>query len=56
VERHADGSVVAEYEVTDPGAFRSHVAGYLDRAEIVEPVEMREQMVAWLQRIASDAP
>jgi proteasome accessory factor B len=52
-ERRPDGSVVFEVAVTNPGAMRSFVLGYLDHAEILAPPEMRAEMVAWLESIAA---
>lgn len=52
VETGVDGAVVAEVEVTNRGAFRSLVAGFLERAEVLEPPELRADMVAWLEQLA----
>jgi proteasome accessory factor B len=43
-----DGSVVVELPVTNRDAFRSFVLGFLDHAEVLEPPELRAEMVAWL--------
>lgn len=52
VERYADGSVDIELDVTNPDGFRSWVLGFVDRAEVLGPPELREQIIAWLQHVA----
>jgi predicted DNA-binding transcriptional regulator YafY len=47
-----DGAVVLELGVTNRDAFRSFVLGFLDHAEVLEPAELRDDLVAWLQEIA----
>jgi proteasome accessory factor B len=44
-----DGGVVAELEVRNHEAFRSFVLSFLDHAEILEPPELRESMIEWLE-------
>lgn len=53
VEQREDGSVVLELAVTNPPAFRSFVLGFLDHAEVLEPPELRAELVEWLEAIAS---
>lgn len=53
VQRGEDGEVVVELRVTNRAAFRSWVLGLLDRAEVVEPAELRADIVAWLERLAA---
>ena len=48
VEEDADGSVVVELPVTNRAAFRSFVLTFLEHAEILEPPELRDDLVAWL--------
>jgi predicted DNA-binding transcriptional regulator YafY len=48
-ERRADGSVVLAVRVTNRAAFRSFVLGFLDHAEVLEPQELREEFVEWLE-------
>jgi proteasome accessory factor B len=48
VEEDADGSVVVELPVTNRAAFRSFVLSFLEHAEILEPPELRDDLVAWL--------
>ena len=53
VERADDGSVVLELEVTNRSRFRSWLLGLLDHAEVLEPPELREDVVAWLRATAA---
>ncbi|MEQ1786861.1 MAG: WYL domain-containing protein [Acidimicrobiales bacterium] len=48
VEDAPDGSVVVELPVTNRAAFRSFVLSFLDHAEILEPAELRDDLIAWL--------
>jgi len=47
-----DGSVELEMTVTNRAAFRTFVLGYLDHAEVLDPPELRAEIVAWLERCA----
>src|SRR5438067_5255373 len=49
--RGDDGSVVLGVTVTNRGAFRSFVLGFLDHAEVLDPPELREELTAWLERL-----
>src|SRR5438067_3934040 len=51
-ERRDDGSVVVRMAVTNREAFRSFVLGLLDHAEVLDPPELRADMVAWLAALA----
>jgi proteasome accessory factor B len=53
VATEADGAVVLELPVTNRDAFRSFVLGFLDHAELLSPAELRDDLVAWLQQVAS---
>jgi len=44
-----DGSVVLTLPVRHPEGFRSFVLGFLDDAEVLEPVALRDDLVAWLR-------
>ena len=46
-----DGSVVFEVPVVNRDAFRSFVLGFLHRAELLEPVAWRNDLVQWLTDI-----
>ena len=48
VHEEADGSVVVELPVTNRAAFRSFVLSFLEHAEVLEPAELRDDLVAWL--------
>ena len=48
VEEADDGSVVVELPVTNRAAFRSFVLSFLEHAEVLEPPELRDDLVAWL--------
>lgn len=48
VVEQGDGTVVVELPVTNRAAFRSFVLSFLDHAEILEPAELRDDLVAWL--------
>jgi proteasome accessory factor B len=50
---NARGDSVIEVTVTNRAAFRSFVLSYLEHAEILEPAEMRAEIVAWLERVAA---
>ena len=53
VANHPDGSVDVRVQVSNRDAFRSWVLGFLDHAEVLEPPELRDDLVAWLrQRVA----
>ena len=51
-ETHADGSVVLTLEVRNVDAFRSFVLSLLDHAEVVEPAELRSDVISWLEAIS----
>jgi proteasome accessory factor B len=51
-ERADDGSVVLELEVTNVAAFRSFVLGFLEHAEVLEPDELRDDIVRWVRELA----
>jgi predicted DNA-binding transcriptional regulator YafY len=54
-ERRPDRSILFHVGITNPGAFRSFVLGFLDHAEILGPSDLRDDMVAWLAFLASPA-
>ena len=41
-----------ELVVTNRSTFRSFLVGYLEYVEIIEPADVRADMIAWLERIA----
>jgi hypothetical protein len=52
IESRDDGSMVFEVAVTNWPAFRSFVLSFLEHAELLAPVELRDQLVAWLRALA----
>ena len=55
VRRRPDGSVVVEFPVVNEDAFRSTVLSFLEHAEVLEPADLRADMVQWLEAIAAGA-
>ena len=53
IETQNDGSVIATIEVTNWPAFRSFLLTFLEHAELLEPPDLRADMVAWLQQLAA---
>jgi proteasome accessory factor B len=49
--RGGDGSVVLGVTVTNRSAFRSFVLGFLDHAEVLDPPELRADLIAWLEQL-----
>jgi predicted DNA-binding transcriptional regulator YafY len=49
--RGDDGSVVLGVTVTNRAAFRSFVLGFLDHAEVLDPPDLREELVSWLEQL-----
>jgi len=49
------GDTVVELTVTNRAAFRSFVLGFLEHAEILEPADVRADMIAWLESVAAGA-
>ena len=41
--------------MTNRAAFRTFVLGFLEHAEVLEPPEMRADVVTWLERVAAGA-
>lgn len=54
VEHRDDGSVVLSFDVRLRDGFRSFVLEYLEHAEVLEPAELRDDLVAWLTAIAGE--
>ncbi|MFP5254435.1 MAG: helix-turn-helix transcriptional regulator [Acidimicrobiia bacterium] len=49
VVEEAPDSVVAELPVTNRSAFRSFVLSFLEHAEVLDPPELRAEVVGWLE-------
>jgi proteasome accessory factor B len=47
-----DGSVVMRLPVTNREAFRTFVLSFLEHAELLEPEDLRSDLVAWLEAVA----
>jgi predicted DNA-binding transcriptional regulator YafY len=54
VEHRADGSVVVALAVVNREAFRTFVLDLLDHAEVLEPPELRAELVEWLTALADE--
>ncbi len=52
VREEDDGAVVVELPDTNRSAFRSFVLGFLHHAEVLEPPELRDELIAWLEQMA----
>ena len=52
-ERRPDGSVVLALPVANRDAFRSFVLGFLDHAEVLAPLELRADIVRWLEDLVA---
>lgn len=53
LHRDDDGAVTFQLAVRNHDAFRSFVLGFLDRATVVGPPELRHEMIDWLEAIGS---
>ena len=51
VERAADGGIVVELPVTNRAAFRSFVLSFLEHAEVLDPPELRQELIDWLEAV-----
>jgi predicted DNA-binding transcriptional regulator YafY len=52
VTEQADGSAIVQLTATNRAAVRSMVLGFLDHAEVLEPADLRAEIVAWLEHVA----
>ena len=50
-----DDGVIVEMAVTNRAAFRGFVLGFLEHAEVLEPPDIRADVVTWLERVAAGA-
>lgn len=55
VVRDGDGSVVFEVPCANEEAFRSWLFGLGTHAEVIDPPDLRERIVAWLRALAATA-
>lgn len=51
VERRDDGAVVVRLAVVNRDAFRTWVLGLLEHAEVLEPADLRDDLVGWLRDV-----
>jgi predicted DNA-binding transcriptional regulator YafY len=51
IEIASDGSVVVDLTVRNTDAFRDWVLGFLDNAEVLEPLALREVITDWLNEM-----
>jgi proteasome accessory factor B len=50
-----DAGTIVELVITNRAAFRTFVLGFLEHVEVLEPPDVRAEVVAWLERIAKPA-
>jgi proteasome accessory factor B/proteasome accessory factor C len=55
VARHADGSIDVLVPATNLDAFRSWVIGLVDQAVVLDPPEVRDAIVSWLQEVVDSS-
>jgi predicted DNA-binding transcriptional regulator YafY len=48
VRRNADQSIVVRVPCANRWVFRSWLLGFVEHAEVLEPIELRDEMLAWL--------
>jgi proteasome accessory factor B len=53
IRRDDDDGLVVAVEVTNRAGFRSWLVSFLDRAEVLGPAELRDDVVGWLEHIAA---
>lgn len=49
--KELEGHITFRFNVRNPEAFRSFVLGFLDRAEVLSPESLRQDMISWLHAI-----
>ena len=47
------GDTIVEVAMTNRAAFRSFVLGFLEHAEILDPPDVRADMIEWLEAVAA---
>jgi len=55
-KRHDDGSVEVSFAVSSFASIRSWVLGLLDHATVLEPADIRAELVAWLRALTEPLP
>lgn len=51
--RHPDGAIDVDVPCANLPAFRSWLLGFLEHAEVLEPADVRDHVIAWLESVAS---
>ncbi len=51
--RHPDGAIDVDVPCANLPAFRSWLIGFLEHAEVIEPADVRDHVIAWLESVAS---
>ena len=51
----AGAPVIVDVNVTNRAAFRSFVLGFLEHAEVLEPADLRAEIVDWLEQVEAGA-
>lgn len=54
VEQHDGGAIVVALDVVNRDAFRTFVLDLLDHAEVLDPPELRAEIVEWLRALAGE--
>lgn len=52
IETGGDGALTASFAVANPGAFLGWILGFVDQAEILEPSELRQELIAHVSKVA----
>lgn len=52
-DERPDGSVVMAFDVVNRDGFRSFVLAFLDHAVVLDPEDLRTDVVGWLERLAA---
>jgi len=56
IERHeSDGSAVFNVPCSNLSAFRLWLFAMVDKAEVLEPLEVRDIVIGWLDDLAAEA-
>ena len=55
IDEQPDGSVIVHARVSNTDGFRDWVLTFMENAEILEPIELREMMTSWLRVLAADS-
>ena len=53
IQRDDDEGLIVAVDVTNRVGFRSWLVTFLDRAEILEPADLRQEIVHWLETVAA---